>query len=39
MDSRHTQSKKIGEMISMLLSVMECSKKNCIKEKQAIEKK
>jgi hypothetical protein len=39
MDSKkRIQAKKIGEMISILLSVMECSKKNCIKEKQAIEK-
>lgn len=39
MDSKQrAQAKKIGEMISILLSVMECSNKNCIKEKQAIEK-
>jgi hypothetical protein len=39
MDSKQrVQAKKIGEMISILLSVMECSKKNCMKEKQAIEK-
>ena len=36
MDSK--QVKKIGEMMSILYSVMECSKKNCLKEKQAIEK-
>ncbi len=33
-----TQMKKIGEMMSILFSLMECSKKNCIKEKQEIEK-
>ena len=36
MDSK--QAKKIGEMMSILFSLMECSKKNCLKEKQAIEK-
>ena len=36
MDSK--QAKKIGEMMSILYSLMECSKKNCLKEKQAIEK-
>ena len=36
MDS--TQAKKIGEMMSILLSLMECSKKNCSKEKQEVEK-
>jgi hypothetical protein len=38
MDSNTQQAKKAGEMISILLSLMECSKNNCIKEKQAIEK-
>lgn len=36
MDS--TQAKKIGEMMRILFSLMECSKKNCLKEKQEIEK-
>ena len=36
MDS--TQAKKIGEMMSILFSLMECSKKNCLKEKQEVEK-
>ena len=34
----NTQAKKIGEMMSILFSLMECSKKNCLKEKQEIEK-
>ena len=34
----NTQAKKIGEIMSILYSLMECSKKNCLKEKQAIEK-
>ena len=34
----NTQAKKIGEIMSILYSLTECSKKNCLKEKQAIEK-